>query len=132
MASTGGLDGAEVNVDQLISLRYRGAKLLFRPQRAKQNMAGPSQSLVRGRGMEYAESRAYLPGDDIPPALDLFGTKAIERQWVSLQSLKVLDDHDDDGEKLTIGIEDTKPTFISGFIVRQLVKEGIIEIGREC
>ena len=65
MAAHGGLDGAEVDVDQLISLRHRGATLLFSPQRAKQNLSGPSQSLVRGLGMEYAESRAYQPGADI-------------------------------------------------------------------
>ena len=52
--------------------------------------------------------------DDTPPALDLFGTKEVEREWVSLQDLKV------------DAVEDPKPTFISGFIVRQLVKEGVI------
>ena len=57
--------------------------------------------------------------DDIPPALDLFGTKEVEREWVSLRDLKVLD-----------AAEDPKPTFISGFIVRQLVAEGVIDAGR--
>ena len=54
--------------------------------------------------------------DDIPPALDLFGTKEVEREWVSLQDLEVLD-----------SVSDPKPTFISGFIVRQLVAEGVID-----
>jgi len=53
--------------------------------------------------------------------LDLFGTTKVDREWVSLQNLKVLNK---DG--IAIGTDDTKPTFISGFIVRQLVKEGII------
>ena len=57
------------------------------------------------------------------PALDLFGTREIRREWVSLEDLKVLGA---DGE--SIGTEDTKPTFISGFIVRQLVKEGVIRL----
>lgn len=62
--------------------------------------------------------------DDIaPPALDLFGTKKIEREWVSLGDLKVLETGG-----TTVGTVDTKPTFISGFIVRQLVREGIIEV----
>ena len=61
-----------------------------------------------------------LSGLDDIPALDLFGKTRIEREWVSLEDLKVL------AEDGTIGLEDTKPTFISGFIVRQLVKEGII------
>ena len=64
-----------------------------------------------------------LPGLDEVPALDLFGTKEIKREWNSLQDLKVLDS---DGQ--TISTEDTKPTFISGFIVRQLVKDGVIRI----
>lgn len=61
-----------------------------------------------------------LPGLDDVPAFDLFGTRKIAREWVSLENLKVL------AEDGTIGLEDTKPTFISGFIVRQLVKEGIV------
>ena len=64
-----------------------------------------------------------LPGLDEVPALDLFGTKEIRREWVSLEDLKVLDA---DGE--SIGTDDTKPTFISGFIVRQLVEEGVVDI----
>lgn len=59
----------------------------------------------------------------VPPALDLFGTKAINREWKSLEELKVLDSG---GEG--ISKEDPKPTFISGFIVRQLVKDGVIDI----
>ena len=54
--------------------------------------------------------------DDIPPALDLFGTKEVEREWVSLRDLAV---------DSTV---DPKPTFISGFIVRQLVAEGVIDV----
>ena len=56
--------------------------------------------------------------DDIPPALDLFGTKEVEREWVSLQDLKV------------DSTDDPKPTFISGFIVRQLVAESVIDVRR--
>lgn len=54
--------------------------------------------------------------DAIPPALDLFGTKEIEREWVSLQDLDV-----------TTGA-DPKPAFISGCIVRRLVAEGVIDV----
>ena len=62
-----------------------------------------------------------LPGLDEVPAVDLFGTKEIKREWKSLQDLAVLES---DGR--TISTADTKPTFISGFIVRQLVKEGVM------
>ncbi len=64
-----------------------------------------------------------LPGLDDVPALDLFGTDRIAREWVSLEDLAVLDK---DG---SIGSEDPKSTFISGFIIRQLVKEGVIPSG---
>ena len=64
-----------------------------------------------------------LPGLDDVPALDLFGTDRIAKEWVSLEDLAVLDK---DG---SIGSEDPKSTFISGFIVRQLVKEGVIPSG---
>jgi len=61
------------------------------------------------------------PGLEEVPAFDLFGSAELEREWKSLQDLKVLDS---DGASLSS--EDPKPTFISGFIVRQLVKEGVI------
>ena len=65
------------------------------------------------------------PGLDesLPPALDLFGTTTIQREWKSLEELKVLSE----GGK-SIATDDPKPTFISGFIVRQLVKDGVIGI----
>ena len=72
-------------------------------------------------------TKSELNGDEnIPPALDLFGSKTIQREWVSLEDLKVLDI--DSGGVSRICEEDSKPTFISGFIVRQLVKEGVISL----
>jgi len=47
-------------------------------------------------------------------ALDLFGARPAPREWVSLRDLGILDD------------VDTKSIFISGFIVRNLVLEGVI------
>lgn len=74
-------------------------------------------------GAYFTVDATNLSGLDEVPALDLFGTKKIEREWVSLSDLKVLEE---DGT--AIGTVDTKPTFISGYIVRQLVKEGVIEV----
>jgi len=69
-----------------------------------------------------------LPGDDdVPPAYDLFGTMPIEREWVSLDDLKVTEEEGDDGRSV-IGECDTKSEFISGFIVRQLIRDGVIGI----
>jgi len=75
-------------------------------------------------GVYFTLDATDLPGllDEVP-ALDLLGTREIKRDWVSLEDLKVLDS---DGK--SIGTEDTKPTFISGFIVRQLVKDRVIDI----
>ena len=67
-----------------------------------------------------------LPGLDEVPALDLFGTTEVGREWVSLEELKVLD-----AAGTSLGTDDTKPTFISGFIVRQLVEEGVIDLASE-
>ena len=64
-----------------------------------------------------------VPGLEEVPALDLFGTKEVRREWKLLRDLKVLGE---DGSSLST--EDTKPTFISGFIVRQLVKVGVIKV----
>eukprot|EP01083_Nonionella_stella_P068903 183264_1 len=74
-------------------------------------------------GVYFTLDATNLEGLDEVPALDVFGTKKIEREWVSLEHLKVLES---DGK--SISAEDTKPTFISGFIVRQLVKENVIDL----
>jgi hypothetical protein len=77
-------------------------------------------------GIYFTLDVTDLTGDlDSIHAFDLFGTKKVEREWVSLGDINVLDSVDG---KTSIGREDTKPTFISGFIVRQLVREGIIDI----
>ena len=74
-------------------------------------------------GVYFTLDLTDLPGLDEVPAFDLFGTKDIKREWKSLEDLKVLD-----VSGKSISTEDPKPTFISGFIVRQLVKEGVIRI----
>jgi hypothetical protein len=67
-----------------------------------------------------------FPDLDEVPAFDLFGTKPIKREWVSLDDLKVTEEGSD-GQTI-IGECDTKPEFISGFIVRQLIRDGVIGI----
>uniref|UniRef100_A0A7S1FS17 Uncharacterized protein n=1 Tax=Corethron hystrix TaxID=216773 RepID=A0A7S1FS17_9STRA len=54
------------------------------------------------------------------PALDAGGHQTGRREWKSLEDLKVLDVHG------RIATEDPKQIFISGYVVRELVRENII------
>ncbi len=61
-----GLSGIEVSVDDLIGLRFRAQRLeLGIARRARHSLTGAHGSRFRGRGMEFAESRIYQPGDDV-------------------------------------------------------------------
>ena len=61
-----GLVGVDVSVDDLIGLRFRAQRLELRiARRARHTMVGGHGSRFRGRGMEFAESRAYQAGDDV-------------------------------------------------------------------
>jgi uncharacterized protein (DUF58 family) len=61
-----GLSGIEVSVDDLIGLRFRARRLeLGIGRRARHSRSGGHGSRFRGRGMEFAESRIYQPGDDV-------------------------------------------------------------------
>ena len=58
--------GISITIDELIDLRRQAAsiKLDFRRSAIRQS-AGMNASRFRGRGMEFSESRIYLPGDDV-------------------------------------------------------------------
>lgn len=56
-------NGLQPSLAELIALRDR-VRGWPPAQRAAASVAGPSPSPFRGRGMEYAESRPYAPGDD--------------------------------------------------------------------
>jgi uncharacterized protein (DUF58 family) len=61
-----GLSGVEASIDDLIGLRLRARRLeLGIARRARHSMSGAHGSRFRGRGMEFAESRIYQPGDDV-------------------------------------------------------------------
>jgi uncharacterized protein (DUF58 family) len=53
------------NPQSLIRLRYRADRLLLQNSRIHARQGGAYLSSFKGRGMEYEESRLYLPGDDI-------------------------------------------------------------------
>ena len=68
-AATGearGLAGVTFSAAHLVGLRERAAGLSLDAHRSNRGgRAGVRVSRLRGRGMEYSESRVYLPGDDI-------------------------------------------------------------------
>jgi uncharacterized protein (DUF58 family) len=62
------LDGdgrVRVSLPELIALRARVAHLRLPPRDSRATHVGAQSSRLYGRGMDYAESRAYQPGDDV-------------------------------------------------------------------
>lgn len=58
------INGVSVNIDDLINIRLYLSGLSLRNFH-KTTSRGTQRSRVRGRGMEYEESRAYVAGDDV-------------------------------------------------------------------
>ena len=56
-------DGITPSLDELVALR-RAVLGRRPPRRGRHGLSGQAPSPVRGRGMEYAESREYAQGDD--------------------------------------------------------------------
>lgn len=58
--------GVEVDVGELIAVRGQLSGLPLAAMRRRASYrSGARDTRVRGRGMEYEESRAYVPGDDV-------------------------------------------------------------------
>jgi uncharacterized protein (DUF58 family) len=62
---TDGDGRVNVSLAELIALRSRVAHLRLPPQDSRATRVGTQTSRLYGRGMDYAESRAYQPGDDV-------------------------------------------------------------------
>lgn len=61
-----GANGIDVELAELLALRARARELRAGVHRRSADAdAGPRHSPFRGRGMDYAESRLYAPGDDV-------------------------------------------------------------------
>ena len=57
---------AFVSIRDLVALRKEGRNLTFLPrQRIHSQLAGAHGSRLRGRGLDFHELRAYVPGDDV-------------------------------------------------------------------
>ncbi|MCD6429951.1 MAG: DUF58 domain-containing protein [Deltaproteobacteria bacterium] len=60
------VNGITCTTEELLDLRHTARSLIGKShQKAYSIMAGNTLSKFRGRGMDYAESRIYTPGDDI-------------------------------------------------------------------
>lgn len=59
------VSATHASLDELLALRLRAQRLRLAPSHSHLSNAGQHHSHLYGRGMDYAESRAYQPGDDI-------------------------------------------------------------------
>jgi uncharacterized protein (DUF58 family) len=59
------VEAVRVSVPALVKLNQDAAGLSLRNVQARSQMAGEYLSRSKGRGMEFAESRPYEPGDDV-------------------------------------------------------------------
>lgn len=76
--------GAEIDLAELIALRQEARRLDIAPRgRVLATRSGGHLSRFRGRGMEFDESRVYLPGDD-PRNMDWRVTARSGRPHVKL------------------------------------------------
>lgn len=64
-APTNGLERVEPQLRELLALASAAGALPQWTRAIRARSSGPFLSRLRGRGMEYDESRPYLPGDDI-------------------------------------------------------------------
>lgn len=101
-------DGIQPTLAELVALRAVAQR---RPpaRKGRHNMAGPAQSSLRGRGMEYAESREYVAGDDVRH-IDWRLTARSGRTHTKLFQAE--------RERLTLVLADTAPTLYFGTRVR--------------
>ncbi|KAF1712782.1 DUF58 domain-containing protein [Pseudoxanthomonas sacheonensis] len=101
-------DGIRPTLAELVALRATAQR---RPpaRKGRYNAAGPAQSSARGRGMEYAESREYVAGDDVRH-IDWRLTARSGRTHTKLFQAE--------RERLTLIVADTSPALYFGTRVR--------------
>ncbi len=101
-------EGVLPTLAELIALRAAVGPRQAAP-RGRHGPAGPSLSPLRGRGMEYAESREYVPGDDARH-VDWRVTARSGRLHTKLFQTE--------RERLTLLVADTSPALYFGTRVR--------------
>jgi uncharacterized protein (DUF58 family) len=74
--------GAYVDLDSLIRLQYKAKGFSFLPRQPIHSLlSGRHSSRVRGRGLDFEELRAYLPGDDVR-TMDWLVTARMQKPFV--------------------------------------------------
>lgn len=101
-------DGLQPSLAELVALR-RSAHRAPPARRGRLGHAGAAPSAARGRGMEYAESREYVPGDDARH-IDWRVTARTGRAHTKLFQAE--------RERLTLLVADTDPLLYFGTRVR--------------
>lgn len=107
-AVAGGGDGIRPSLAELIALRERVPRAAL-ARTGQHGSAGPAPSMLRGRGMEYAESREYVVGDDARH-IDWRLTARSGRTHTKLFQAE--------RERLSLLVADTAPTLYFGTRVR--------------
>lgn len=107
MSATSG-DGLKPTLAELVALRAVAQR---RPpaRHGRFGTTGPAQSPLRGRGMEYAESREYAPGDDVRHIDWRLTARSGQTHTKLFQAER---------ERLTLIVADTAPTLYFGTRVR--------------
>ncbi len=104
MATPPTTDGITPTLDELVALR-RAVLGRRPPRRGRYGLSGQAPSPVRGRGMEYAESREYANGDDARH-IDWRLTARTGKPHTKLFQAE--------RERLTMIVADTAPTLYFG------------------
>jgi len=102
------VDGVSPTLAELVGLRGV-AQARRPPKRGRHGISGPAPSPIRGRGMEYAESREYARGDDARH-IDWRLTARSGRMHTKLFQAE--------RERLTLIVADTAPELYFGTRVR--------------
>jgi len=99
-------DGVVAELDRLVELRHQARGLAFLPRQAKRSLlAGQHGSKLRGRGLDFEELRAYVPGDDVR-SIDWRVTARSPRPFVRI--------YREERDRSVLLVVDQRPTLFFG------------------
>jgi uncharacterized protein (DUF58 family) len=98
--------GVVADLERLVALRHEARTLGFLPRQAKRSLlAGQHGSKLRGRGLDFEELRAYVPGDDVR-TIDWRVTARSERPFVRV--------YREERDRSVLLVVDQRPTMFFG------------------